>query len=166
MTCICIKCVCVILCFVLRLRMKYISSIHVLFPSADVDSGSMTAGEWFPDQASQPALRNLQLLQWPFWRLAWTSVTIICSIFDWNKCTHKHTCCLCVQNTVLHTDTVNSMKMISLHHQNDIMYGKIRKVNFWIYKVDPRRGNFPRHGLLNFVTHWTAQYSLLLWQGT
>ena len=108
-----------------------------LTTSTDAKSGFKIASELSHDQASQPALKMLQLLQWPSWRLAvHESQSSVTDLTDTNA--HMNTRFVSVTNTLLHTDTVKSMKW-SVYI---IKFNKMTCMEKWeksVYKVDQRQ---------------------------
>ena len=121
--------------FVLRLRRKYIISIHLLFSSTDANSGYKIAGELISWPSKSACSKNVAASVLKTCS-SWTTIT--CNRSDWHICTHEHTFCQFVCNTVLHTDTVKSMKS-SIYI---IKLNKMTCMEKWeksAYKVDQRQ---------------------------
>ena len=130
-----------------------------LTTSTDANSGFKIASELSHDQASQPALKMLKLLQWPSWRLAvHESQSSVTDLTDTNA--HMNTRFVSVTNTVLHTDTVKSMKW-SVYI---IKFNKMTCMEKWeksVYKADLRQ--LPCW-ILWLTKHLSTQYLVLMFR--
>ena len=147
--------------FVLRLRRKYIISIHLLFSSTDANSGSKIAGELISWLSKSACSKKFTASAVTVLKTCSSWITIICNTFDWHKCTHEHTFCQLVCNK--YSSAHRHVKSIKWSVYI-IQFNKMTCMEKWeksVYKADLRQ--LPCW-ILWLTKHLSTQYLVLMFR--